>query len=76
MAIKMIEVLEEGGVKYAGVEFEKGERVGPKRLPSEIMEAFVSAGWARCVEDSVAVGERKPGAVSLDVANVTRKSSS
>ena len=76
MPIKMIEITEEAGVKHAGTEFEQGERVGLKRLTAEIMEAFVKAGWAKCVDDSVTVGERKPGAVSLNVASVTRKSSS
>jgi len=58
-----VEILEETGVKHAGVHYASGDHV---TVSDELGRMFCGAGWARDLADEVETGERK-----TDGSNVT-----
>jgi len=60
-----VEILEEV-LKAKGATYERGDRI---TVDDERGKRWCELGWAKDLSGAVATGERKPGAVKLNVAN-------
>ena len=66
---KRIEVTEESGIKFGRTSLEFQDVVS---IDTDLANTFIGYGWAKCVETGEQ-GERKPGAVKIDVDSVVQK---
>jgi hypothetical protein len=66
---KRIEVTEETGIKFGRTSLAFEDVVS---IDTELANTFISYGWAKCVGTGEQ-GERKPGAVKIEVESVVQK---
>ena len=70
MTTRKIEIVEERCI-LNGQEYLSGD---VKSFPSDQADEYIRRGWAKCCETGE-IGDRVPGAASLNVASVTQKAS-
>ncbi len=66
---RQIEFVEPGGVKLGKMHYMPGDTVS---LDKDIADMCVRQGWAKCVATGE-IGERKAGAVKIDVQNISQR---
>lgn len=63
-----VEILEETGIREAGILYPHGDQV---TMPNEVGERWCAAGWAKDLDGNVETGERRTDLnVRLDVDNI------
>ena len=70
MPDRMIEIVEEGGVRLGADHMKPGER---RWLPADLAAEFIRLGWAKDAETGE-VGVRVPGAQVLQVHDLNQDS--